>query len=385
MELFAKYEIVLSLGGSHYFIPSLLPSNLQCSSVLHNDVPINVPTFNVEDTSVGQNLEYEDDDLSDDDNSRDYVDLMVDRASQLSFDGCCSLTESRGSHSADLYVNWKSPVASADTNEQPSTWPDFFNVNLLGSRSFEDATDLFSTYAYKENWSYNSSDNDMDVTSYLALCRIWLSPLISQSFWSRLASRIVSATEITNVLLKLLPTVNFNSVKNTNFSLWSLWQHGIAIIHKDATLVELKHEGHVKRSGEVADHFNKHKIFLSVSTPEFVLYHQKLNIIDANLSLSNEDILSYATKLLVLIEQLVLEINEWFPGTLMEDMFGAVVSFVPCCFCLQKKEIIMQFSSDNEYITIIFDHQRLCCFSFSQILSFYSGGKVVSYNFVLQI
>ena len=40
VELLAKYEIVLNLGESHYFIPSLLPSNLQHSSVL-GDGPVN--------------------------------------------------------------------------------------------------------------------------------------------------------------------------------------------------------------------------------------------------------------------------------------------------------------------------------------------------------
>lgn len=375
MELLSKYEIVLSLGEAHYFIPCLLPSNLEHSPV-NTNAPVNVRISNDADTSKVQNLECEDDDSSDDEDNREYVNLMVDRAKLLVDDNQCLLaktSKSRTNVTSDMPSNYKLPAASANS-DQLSTQPDFFNFDLLASHSFENSTDLFSTYKCIED-SYITMDNETNVTCYVALCRIWLSPFIPKSFWFRLASRIISATAITKILLNLVPTIDSNSMKDADFSLWSLWQSGIAIIHAGITFLELKCED---TNEEIVDHHKRHKIFLSISVPELIIHHQKLNFIDSNISLSSKDVSSQATKLLVLIEQLILEIGEWFPKILMEDESGGMMSYVPCCFCLQKKKVLKQFNTPEDNCTIInYNHQSLYCFSFIDLLSSHCNGKKI--------
>ena len=410
MELLAKYEIVLNLAESRYFIPSLLPSDLQHSPVII-DAPTNVPTISTVEPSLVQNVEYEeeDDDSSDDDDSREYVNIMVVRAKLLLDNDHCLPPKAADREKSPVDIVHRTKAKTVDCakvmgdddhhllpksyrsksfsssntyiDRRKSTWPDFFNFNLLPSHSFENATDLFCTYNYREEFSSTRPvDDDMDLTSCPPLCRIWLSPFIPENFWYRLASRIVSATEITNVLLKLLPiAVDSNSLKNTGNSLWSLWKYGIVVMREDITFLELKYEDNIKRNGGLADYPEKHKIYLSISIPEFFSYHKKLNIIDSNVSLSCENILSQATKLLVLIEQLIIEIGEWFPGTLMEDMAGGVISYAPCCFCLQSKSFLKHFSTSDadRYITVFYDGQRLCCFSFTELLSSYSDNQAI--------
>ena len=419
VELLAKYEIVLNLGESHYFIPSMLPNNLQHSSVL-GDGPVN--KYALSSTII----ECEDDDLSDgdancdddrgcvhgdndracvhgdddrdhanndgdddddDDDENNYVNIMVDRAKFLNDisnstvakrpkSTTSSSSSSSPSSSCEAHVKWKIPDNSANANRQ-STWPDFFNFNLHASNSFDKAENLFSPYKYKENLS-SVEDNQIDITLYPTLCRIWLSPFIPRNFWFRLVSRIISSVEIASVIARLLPTVDSNSVKDTSFSLWSLWQQGIAVIHKDITLIEMKYEGNVKRNGVVVGQEKQQKLLLSISTPEFLAYHQRSNTSLPDESLSSEDILSQVTKLLVLIEQLILDICEWFPGALTQDLLGGVASYIPCCFCLQNERSFKYFTSSRGSSTIIsYDDHELYCFSFTEMLASYTGDTVV--------
>ena len=407
MELLAKYEIVLNLGDSRYFIPSLLQSDLQHSPVIM-DAPADIPTITTVNTSAVQIVEYEDDydDSSDDDDSGEYVNLMVDRAKLLVDNDHCLLPVKADRKKSPVVekrlkantidcpkvlvderslsptpFKSKSFSSSGTYANRKSTWPDFFNFNLMASRSFEVATDLFSSYKYREEFcSTHPIDDDMDLTCCPPLCRIWHSPFIPESFWYRLASRIVSATEITNVLLKLLPIAgNANSTSN---SPWSLWKYGIAVIRENITFLELKYEDNTKRNREPADHDDKHKILLSISFPEFLSHHQKLNSVNSSISLSCKGIQSQATKLLVLIEQLILEIGEWFPGTLMEDFSDGVISYVPCCFCLLNRRILKHFSAidadADRCIKIFYDDKKLYCFSFAEILSSYSSNQAIT-------
>ena len=475
VELLAKYEIVLNLGESYFFIPLLLPSNLLHSPVL-GDGPVNVLTFSTveecedDDSSSDGDIHCDDDrgyvngddianddDDDDDDDENNYVNVMVDRAKLLNDSEYCtvakrtksvsssssissenyvnvvvdhandskhctvakrtksvsssssissenyvnvvvdhandsehctvakrpksisssSISSATSSSSCNVHVKWRVPGKSTNPDRQ-STWPDSFNFDLHVSRSFEKAANLFSPYDYKENFSH-IVDNQTDITHYPALCRIWLSPFIPKNFWFRLVSRIVSSAEIANVIVRLLPIVNSNSVKDTNFSFWSLWQQGMAIIHEGITLIEMKYEGNVQRNGAVTDHQKRQKLLLSISTPEFVAYHQESSTSHPDESLSSEDVLSLVTKLLVLIEQLILDICECFSGALTQDILGGVMSYIPCCYCLQSKSSFKQFTSshDNNNIMISYDDHELYCFSFTEMLACYSGNTAV--------
>lgn len=413
VELLAKYEIVLNLGESYYFIPSLLPSNLLHSPVL-GDGPVNPLTFSdtieecEDDDSSDGDINFDDDkdyvngDINgdvngdvngyedDEDDENNYVNVMVDRAKLLNESIYCNVAKRRptntsassltsttsSSSSSNVHVKWRVPGKSANADRQ-STWPDSFNFDLPISHSFEKATNLFSLYNDKETFS-NIVDNQTDITYYPALCRIWLSSFIPKNFWFRLISRIVSSAEIVNVMVRLLPTVDSSSVRDMNFSFWSLWQQGIAVIHDATTLLEMKYEGNIQRNGEVTNHQQRQKLLLSISTPEFVAYHQELTNSHPDESLSSEDVLSQVTKLLVLIEQLILDICECFSGALTQDVMGGVLSYIPCCYCLQSKSSFKQFTNPRDSnIIICYDDHELYCFSFTEMLASYSGDAAV--------
>ena len=140
----------------------------------------------------------------------------------------------------------------------------------------------------------------------------------------------------------------------------------------------MKHEGNIKRNGVVIGQQKQQKLLLSISTPEFLAYHQRSNTSHPDESLSSEDILSQVTKLLVLIEQLILDICEWFPGALTQDLLGGVASYIPCCFCLQNERSFKYFTSScGSSIIISYDDHELYCFSFTEMLASYSGDTVV--------
>ena len=384
MELLAKYEIVLNLGESHYFIPSLVQSDLQHSPVL-TDAPINIMDSRISpyvDDNSSDNGDVDDDDMDhvNDDNG---INLMVDPGASLADDGNQSIlveysrSSSSPSTSSDVLAKFKLP-ADTDTDLQP-TWPELLNFDLLASRSLENTTSLFSTYKHKED-CYRIMDYEIDVIHYPPLCRIWLSPFIPKSFWFRLISRVLSGFVLTKTLLKLLPNIDSSCMDDKNFSesLWSLWQHGVAVMHEDITFLELKCEDDIERNGEATDRQKRQKILVLVNIPEFVVHHQMLSITDPDLSLPDKDVLSQTTKLLVLIEQHILEMCESFPGTITEDVSGGVMSYIPCCFCLQNKSSFKQFIESHDGSTIIsYDDHELYCFSFTKMLASYSGDTVV--------
>ena len=361
--MFAVYDIIIDLGESSYFVPSLLPES---STVLGTNDTLVCTTANSSSTTGGaENHSTEascsiDNERSSDDNDDDYVKSLVARVLKH---GHCKLANQKGltRSSKVLHRNQQSVTSSCN----------FYNINLMESSYFEKSTDLLTPYVSRKVYYSTPKVKDIvDASYYPPLCRFWFSRFIPNGFWQRLQSRIVSDVEIKKVLLKLLPIIQHHSLH----SLWNLWQSGIAIVYKKTTLLELKHEANftLGDNGKLVLRYGDHRIFLSINTAEFIFLHE--TNVKADCHLSCEMILSLTTKLLVLIEQLILELDTWFPRTLQINPSGEVMSYVPCYRCIQDAKVSLYFYyTEHVMIYLIGYSDNIFCFSFRKLLDLYSA------------
>ena len=139
-------------------------------------------------------------------------------------------------------------------------------------------------------------------------------------------------------------------------------------------MLELKYETNLTMNDDknLVIQYEKYRIFLSINTNEFIILHSA----DQEYSLSQQEVLSFTTKLLVLIEQLLLELDEWFPGTLEQTTYGGVMSYIPCYHCIHQEEIAVQLTYTKH---IVLYHSGLkhniYCFNFNQMLQLYSDNN----------
>ena len=229
--MFAIYDIIIDVGESTYFVPSLLPESsselddndtLVCTITNNNTTGAGIKTA----SKINQASCSIDDEHSSDEDEEDYVMALVNRV--LKHDHC-----KLANHTS---VKQNKPLLCS---QHPATNCNFYNINLMESSYFEKSTDLLTPYVSRKVYVSAPKIKDIaDASLYPPLCRIWFSRFIPSGFWQRLQSRIVSDAEIRNVLLKLLPLVQHHGLH----SLWNLWQSGIAIIYKKTTWLEIKHE-----------------------------------------------------------------------------------------------------------------------------------------------
>ncbi|XP_065896958.1 leucine-rich repeat serine/threonine-protein kinase 1-like isoform X2 [Dysidea avara] len=365
LELFAVYDIVMKLGES-YFVPLLLPNSLSVAPIDNASLNFGssaTVTTNIEE-SDNQSLEpFLNDDVdnqqsSDEDDDPDYITVRLPQ------DGQYKKTSSEPRHNSEKSNQYLTVVHH---NTPLPTGNNFYNVSLLNSASFEKSTDLLSPYSTYKNYLSTSKAKQHNATLYPPLSRIWLSSFIPDGYWPRLLHRIVSDSEIREVMLKLIPA----SQHSGKYSLWSLWQSGIAIVYKKTTWLELKHEANFAMDdGKLVSQYKNCRIFLSIYTNKFVELHE--NSSNTNY-LSCETVLSLNTKLLVLIEQLILELEEWFPATLEHLTSGEVECYIPCYHCTQQGEVAYQFTYTDHIVLYHNELQHnIFCFSFKQLLQLYS-------------
>jgi len=377
LELLNVYSIVIKLDESSYFIPALLPSTISQLSTLLRATSLDSHIIykgneHVQTLLTGKQFEHtyqsgtDEQNSSDEDDNTDYISDLVDRVSRS--DEHVQHRVNRLVHSDKEQAYFYSPVPSHKTRSLPSV-NNFYNVHLMDSSSFEKSMVLSLLNDGKGTGASALSNKDIEASFYPSLCRIWFSSFIPDGFWPRLLSMIVSDNEINSVLLKLLPKVQ--SPCDQKYSLWTLWQSGVTIIHNNIVMLELKHEPNLTMNDDknLVIKYEKYRIFLSINTNVFIMLHST----DQKYSLSHQEVLSFTTKLLVLIEKLLLEIEEWFPGTLEQTISGGVMSYIPCYHCMHQEKVAMQFSY-TKYIALYHSGLKynVCCFDFNQMLQLYS-------------
>ena len=209
------------------------------------------------------------------------------------------------------------------------------------------------------------------------LYRTWLASFIPDGFWPQLLTKIISDDSISSILSSILfiPLQNNRcslSYANTGAtSLWKLHQKGFVIEYENKKLLELR-----EVSNKI-DNFDK-KINLSekyASQVELVIYTGQIASLCKE---CQEDGLRHnpirmASKMLVLIEQHILDIREWFPDTFCDPKNGDVLSYVPCPLgILQEDECISCFDNSADYHFLCFGGFNVICFSLKDILEAYA-------------
>ena len=369
LELLTVYDIIMKLGESLYFVPSLLPSTLSFELTDDNmALNFNSSTTVTPDTeNHHQNVEPLLHDDVDDQSSGEYHEpsYITTLVSRLSDNSQYKKTSPELHHSCEKSYTYL-------TIEHHNTLPtgnNFYNISLLDSVSFQKSADL--SYATHESHLTAPKVEKGNSMFYPSLFRIWLSSFIPDGFWPRLLQMMVSDNEIREVVLKLIPA----SQHSSKYSLWNLWQSGIAIIYKKTTWLELRNEANcILEDGELINQYRNYRIFLSIYTMKFIELHENSSNTDCYLSC--ETVLRLSTKLLVLIEQLILELEEWFPGTLEHTVFGDVESYIPCCHCMYQEQVAIQFNYTKHIALYHNDLQRnVFWFGFEQLLHLYSKNE----------
>ena len=245
----------------------------------------------------------------------------------------------------------------------------FPHFNIVDSSSFENSLSSSSSHSDEKQWLKRPSINP---TLHPPLRRVWLASFIPDGFWPHILAKLILDEAIRNILSVLLSGAlqnteyTLNHVSSDAFSLWKLSQLGLAVEFNKIKLVELRQITNACDNNR--DKYNlseqyAYQIELTIYIPEILLVNKQ------KLQDSHIDTIRLATRILVIIEQLILDIGEeWFPGTISDSHSNEILSFVPCALCVRSND------KDTSYADCIdqwFLHcvgHKVVCFSFKQLL-----------------
>ena len=250
----------------------------------------------------------------------------------------------------------------------------FSKLNVVDSLSFEHSTDLSSPaqlQSYYQSWSKAAN---LSLVLHPHLHRVWLARFIPDGFWPRLFTKIVSDKEISSALSTLLHIALRDeqydiSQSRSAPSLWSLHQKGCKVEHDTIELLELKEvkntPGTIYSINNLSEQYGN-QIELKIKVREIALVHK--NSIK-NDSFEPVDIMKLATRVLVFIEQHILDIgSEWFPGTIYNSRNKEILSYVPCPTCISENHCL----DDPNHQFVCCDGCEAFCFSLKELLTAYA-------------
>ena len=229
-------------------------------------------------------------------------------------------------------------------------------------------------------------DIEINIAYYPPLFRLYLANFIPEGFWPRLLCRIASDLEIDATFTKLFPSSlkkrrvgESHSLNRTDIEgcfLWNLWKTGLVFIHEGVTLLELKQGINEPVKDKLLANTRvlseKYRIEVVVHMSSLAVVH---NHDCQQSSLPNKEIITLGTKLLVLIEQHVIDIGEeWYSNTLSKTQGGNVCSYVVCSECLAGKPYITNSHHTTSYF-VSFNGETLVSFAFEDILKSFVESK----------
>lgn len=222
---------------------------------------------------------------------------------------------------------------------------------------------------------------DINLLYHPVLSRIWLAHFIPEGFWPRLLSRIASDLEIDAIFttlfqisLKHRKAGELHSLSRTDmdgYSLWNLWKTGLAFVHENMLMLELKQVINTPLEST----FNNQKAMSEKFRIELAIYVSGINMIHHHSHtslLSNNDLVGLCTKMLVLVEQHVMDVGEeWYSGILSKTPFEDICSYVMCSECLANQA--HQYDPDfTKCRSVPVNGEEMFCFAFEDLLkSFY--------------
>ena len=253
----------------------------------------------------------------------------------------------------------------------------FHNLHILDSFSLENSTDLSIPNQLNHAESCLKA-KELDPVLFPPLHCIWLAAFIPDGFWPQLFTRIISDGGITSALSAILHIALENRECDLRHSssnapsVWKLYQKRCEIEYDDIKLLELKQVeniiGNNKDINNLSDWY-ANQIELHVSIRNIALVH---NNYGKNQSSGSKAVLKLATRILVFIEQHILDIgSEWFPGTICCDHNNEILSYIPCPICvLYDNSTVPDVDSTHQIICC--NGCQVICFSLKELLTVYA-------------
>ena len=270
------------------------------------------------------------------------------------------------------------------SNHSVSSASDYPKFDIV--RSFDSSS---SAYHHLGEPLYESvRDPEINVAYHPPLFRFWLAHFIPEGFWPRLLCRIVTDLEIDATFTQLFPSTlkkrevdESHSLNRTDIEgcfLWNLWKTGIVFVHEGVTLLELKQSTNEKVMHDMMT-ANSHVMFSEKYRIEVVVHISSLAVVHyhdcQHCPLPNKEIIKLGTKLLVLIEQHVINIGEdWYHNILSKTAGESVSSYAVCSECLARKPYIYNPEYTPFYV-MSFNGEVALCFAFEDILKSFVESK----------
>ena len=325
LALLAKFDFGIAWTNNHTLIHTLLPEYLGYSV----------------DTTDHEDIE------------------ATDQVPERMPEGCISTSEK-------LHENMKSKSE------------EFANLTIVKSQKF-DSHDLPLPHQNDQMPSGNlfsmiKAKNSDSVLPH-NLHRVWLASFIPDGFWPQFLTRIILDDSISSILSALLFIPLKLNVCSLNYaspdapSLWKLYQKGFIIEYEQTKLLKLK-----EVSNEINDSTSTSNLSMEYANQiELTLYTQRIMKLykEYQEKTSKQDVMRLITKLLVLIEQHILDIGEeWFPNTFNATCSKEVLSYVPCPLGLLQSDsaciLHSNSSTDHEFLRI--GGSDVYCFSLKDLL-----------------
>ena len=257
-----------------------------------------------------------------------------------------------------------------------STEKRFPHCSVVDTNSFDNSMDLCELVEVSQEQLWLKAVN-LNPVLHPPLCRVWFASFIPYGFWPQLLSRIIlDKNGIGSILSSLLSTAlqceeyTLNYASSDVTSLWKLYQECLIVEYDRLKLVELQLVTNVL--DDDADQHNLseqylNQIELTIHIRDIALVHKQ----DDNYN--EQNVIRLVTRLLVLMEQHILEIGEeWFPGTITSDFNKEVLSFVPCPLCLSSNKSTSLCLYDAPKQTVCFNGCNVICFSLKDLLEGYA-------------
>ena len=249
-------------------------------------------------------------------------------------------------------------------------------LNIVDSMSFENSTDLSSPNKLQScNQSWLKAAN-LDPVLHPPLYRLWLATFIPDGFWPQLFTRIISDNGITSALSTLLHTAlqnheyDLSHVSKSAPSLWKLYQKECKVEYDEIELLELKQVVNTCTTiTNLSEHY-ENQIEFKINIRNMALVHKNYG---KNRSSGSKDVMKLATRILIFIEQHILDIgSEWFPGTICSNRSKEILSYVPCPLCLTEDSHTTSSLDCSTCQIMCCDGCQVVCFSLKELLTAYA-------------
>ena len=250
----------------------------------------------------------------------------------------------------------------------PKSFP---RLSVVDSLTFEAATDLHSPQEIPSFGVFPLKTTYSNPGIHPNLHRVWPASFVPDGFWPQLFTRIISDSHLKSIISIIL----FTPLKNNECTLdyvqssnvppvWKLYQKGFTVEHETVPLLQLKQVS--SNHSNSTDQFTN-QIELTIHVCEIMLTHKTYKENESDWSAEN--VIKLATRILVLIEQHILDIvEEWYPNISCSKYNREVLSFVPCYACLNTSRQNTLLSVSSNHKILCFDNCKAISFSMKDLL-----------------